>query len=141
MDLKLTPESLVATGISIMPDTIPQILEVFKEQVPQQNDIANLIPHDAKSAVSFTFSDSEKFQKKLSEFRKEKSPNLSGIFDPTNEVGEIQLQDENIIFIKSIDASLSTDALAKYVSTISSFREVDIKSFNEPQLFQKTYNN
>lgn len=139
IDLHLTPESLVATGITTLSDSIPQLLEVFKDQIPQQNDISHLIPHNAKTAVSFTFSDPEKFQKKLSEFRKEKSYNLSGIFDAANEVGEIHLGDENIIFVNSIDANLSNDVLAKYISSQSSFRDVDIKSFNEPQLFQKTF--
>ncbi len=139
MELNIAPESFVATGIAIMSDSIPQILEVFKGQVPQQNDIAELIPHDAKAAISFTFSDAEKLQKNLSEFRKEKNNILSGVFDATNEVGEVQLQEENIIILKSIDAALSIDALAKFVSTTSSFREVSIKSFNAPALFQKTF--
>lgn len=139
MDLHLTPESMIATGITTLSDSIPQLLEVFKGQIPQQNDFSHLIPHNAKTAVSFTFSDPEKFQKKLSEFRKETNNNLSGIFDAANEVGEIQLGDENIIFVKSIDANLSNDVLAKYVSAKSSFRDIDIKSFNEPQLFQKYF--
>src|SRR5690606_8985661 len=35
--------------------------------------------------------------------------------------------------------SITNDAMARFVSLENSFREVEIKSFGEPQLFQKTF--
>lgn len=140
LDVSITPESFSATGITMATDSIPQLLNVFEDQIPQQNDVAALVPTDALGAVSFTFNDAEKFQKDLKNFRGEKDKNqTTGIFGSVSEVGTIKLKIEDAVFIKSIDATLTTDALARYVSVKSSFREIEIKSFSEPDLFQKTF--
>src|SRR5690606_17573100 len=101
----------------------PQLLNIFEGQEPQQNDLAALVPLDAMSATSFTFDDAEKLQNKLREFRREKAgAKTTGIFDSTSEVGSIDLKSGTAIFIKSIDASITNDALARFVSSESSFR-------------------
>jgi hypothetical protein len=56
-----------------------------------------------------------------------------------NEVGEISLLDGKAIFIKSIDPDLTQDALARYISEKSEFREITISSFSESQLFEKAF--
>ena len=140
LDISVAPESFTANGITLATDSIPQLLSVFKDQVPQQNDVSSLVPMNALGAISFTFDDAEKFQKDLSEFRKEKeSPKATGIFGSVSEVGSIQMADGDAFFIKSIDASLTADALARFVTTHSSFRETDIKSFSEPELFREIF--
>lgn len=140
LDVVITPESFKATGITLATDSIPQLLNVFEGQVPQQNNLSSLVPTDALGAISFTFNDAEKFQKNLRDFRGEKDiAQTTGIFGSVSEVGSIQFKTETAIFIKSIDASLTSDALARYVSSESIFRETEISSFSEPQLFQKTF--
>ncbi len=140
LDLEINPESFKATGITLATDTIPQLLNVFEDQVPQQNDVAALVPNDALGAVSFTFNDAEKFQKKLRSFRGQKDTvTTTGIFGAVSEVGSIQLKNEAVLFIKSIDIQLTNDVLAKYLTAKSSFREIEISAFSEPQLFQKTF--
>lgn len=140
LDISISPESFVATGITMATDSIPQLLRVFEEQVPQQNDLASIVPSDALAAMSFTFDDAEKFQSQLQKFRGEKEASkTTGIFGSANEVGNMRLKNGNAVFIKSIDASLTIDALARFVSAQSSFREIEIKSFSEPKLFQKTF--
>src|SRR5690606_18538566 len=121
-------------------DSLPQLLHVFEGQVPQHNDLAALVPMDAFGAMSFTFDDAEKIQNELRKFRGEKEGiKTTGIFDSASEVGTIDLKNGTAIFIKSIDASITNDAMARFVSLENSFREVEIKSFGEPQLFQKTF--
>lgn len=140
VDLALSPEAITATGITLATDTIPQLLNVFEGQVPQQNDAPSIIPTDALAAVSFTFNDAEKFQKNLREFRGEKQAvQTTGIFGSVSEAGTIDLKTETAIFIKSIDPQLTADALARYVSAKSEFREVAISAFSTPDLFQKTF--
>ncbi len=140
LDVTITPETFRATGITLATDSIPQLLDVFEDQIPQQNDVSALVPTDALGAVSFTFNDAEKFQKNLRNFRGEKAAvQTTGIFGSVSETGTIQFKNETAIFIKSIDASLTSDALARYVSAKSEFREIEISSFSEPELFQKTF--
>ncbi|WP_347373204.1 hypothetical protein [Aequorivita sp. Q41] len=140
LDIAIAPDTFTATGITLATDSIPQLLNVFEGQTPQQNDASEIVPLDALGAVSFTFNDAEKFQKKLKDFRGDKTATATtGIFGSVSEVGSIQLKNETAIFIKSIDALLTEDALARYVSAKSSFRDIEISSFSEPQLFQKTF--
>ncbi len=121
-------------------DTIPQLLNVFEDQIPQQNNVSEIVPMNALGAVSFTFNDAEKFQKNLRDFRGEKDAfQTTGIFGSVSEIGSIQLNNETAVFIKSIDASLTDDALARFVTAKSSFREIEISSFSEPELFQTTF--
>ncbi|MDN3724753.1 hypothetical protein QRD02_10185 [Aequorivita sp. SDUM287046] len=140
LDVAIAPESIKATGITLATDSIPQLLNVFEGQVPQQNDISALVPTDAIGALSFTFNDAEKFQKKLRNFRDEKdAAQTTGIFGSVSEVGSIHFKEETAIFIKSIDASLTGDVLARYVSEKTEFRDIKIRSFSEPALFEKTF--
>ena len=140
MDVVISPESFTATGITLATDSIPQLLHVFEGQIPQQNNVAEIIPMNALGAVSFTFNDAEKFQKNLRDFHGEKEAvQTTGIFGSVSEVGAIELPKGTAVFIKSIDASLTEDALARFVSSKSNFREIEISSFSEPQLFQKTF--
>lgn len=140
LDFSIAPESLTATGIALATDSIPQLLTVFKDQIPQQNEMASVIPMDALDALSFTFDDAEKLQNKLQKFRGEKEiKKTTGVFDSASEMGSITLKNGTAIFLKSIDPSTTIDALARFVSTESSFREIEIKSFSEPDLFQRTF--
>lgn len=140
MDISVAPESFVASGITLATDSIPQLLSIFQGQVPQNNDVSSLVPMNALGAISFTFNDAEKFQEDLNTFRNEKEARrTTGIFGSVSEVGSIQMADGEAVFIKSIDASLTADALARFVSTQSNFREIDIKIFSEPELFKNTF--
>lgn len=140
LDVSIAPESFIATGITLAADTIPQVLNIFEGQAPQPNELATLVPMDALGAMSFTFDDAEKLQNKLRKFRGEKDgAKTTGIFDSASEVGTIELKSGTAVFVKSIDPSITVDALARFVSVESSFREVEIKSFSEPKLFQKTF--
>ena len=140
LDISLAENSITANGITLASDTIPQLLHIFENQTPQQNDMAALIPLDAKNALAFTFDDAEKFQAALRKFRKEKdSSKTTGIFGSINEMGSIDLANGTAIFMKSIDASLTLDALARYVSSHTSFREIEIKRFSEPELFNQSF--
>lgn len=140
LDVNIAPESLTATGITLATDSIPQLLKVFEDQVPQQNNIAELVPIDALGVVSFTFNDAEKIQQKLRKFKGEKeSAPTTGIFGSISEAGSIELKNETAIFIKSIDPVMTEDALARYLSATDTFREIKISSFSEPDLFQKSF--
>ncbi|MBB6682584.1 hypothetical protein H4O20_14140 [Aequorivita sp. 609] len=140
LDINFSSENFTATGISMATDTIPQLLNIFQGQIPQQNDVALLIPSDAKSALSFTFNDAESIQEKIRHYKGDTKPiQTTGIFGSVSEAGIIELKQESAIFVKSIDALLTSDALARFVTSKSSFREVEIKSFSEPKLFRETF--
>lgn len=140
LDILIAPESVTAHGISLPTDTIPQLLKVFSDQIPQQNHAAEIIPMNAKTALSFTFNDSEKLQQRLREFRGDTTPpELTGIVDSAGEIGEFKLSESAAVFIKSIDETITSDGLARFVSTDGTFRDVEIKKFSEATLFKDLF--
>lgn len=140
LDVTIDPESITANGISIASDSIPQLLSVFEKQIPQQTYAHELIPMNARGALSFTFNDSEELQKQLRSFQgKEESITPTGILDSSSEVGSIQLHNGTAVFIKSIDATTTNDALVRFTSSHSTFRDIEIKSFSEPGLFKELF--
>jgi len=140
LNLEVLPDAITATGVSVARDTVPQLLSIFEGQIPQQNDIAKVIPSEATSVLAFTFNDAILFQKKLKEFRREKS-NITptGIFESANEIGKISFTNSSAIVIKSIDPSLTNDAIARFISEYEIYRDVVINNFSESQLFTNTF--
>ncbi len=140
VDVAVLPNQISGTGIVLARDTIPQLLNVFEGQAPQLNGIAQITPTQAIGVLSFTFNDSEKIQKNLRAFRGEKGEFITtGIFGSVNEIGIIELPQSKAVVLKSIDASLTMEALGRFISSSSSFRETEIFNFNEPSLFTETF--
>ncbi|GHC48780.1 hypothetical protein GCM10008083_10220 [Ulvibacter litoralis] len=140
MSITVLQDGITATGVSIANDSVPQVLAVFKGQVPQQNNIAAILPTEATAAYSFTFSDAELLQKKLQVFKKDSTKlTTTGLFGSVNEVGHITLSEGNAIVLKSIDPMLTDEALARFVSEKNTFREIDIRTFSEPKLFRNAF--
>lgn len=139
LDILIAPESIIAQGISIAGDTIPQLLRAFEGQIPQQNRMAEIIPLNALSGFSFTNQDSERLQNNLNRFRGETSKESPTIFDSSGEIGVIGLPGSTAVFLRSIDTDITSDALSRYTSLAETYRDIEIKSFDQPELFRKTF--
>jgi hypothetical protein len=137
LDVEVLPNALTASGVVLEQDSIPQLLSVFKGLVPQQNDIAKVTPIDALSVVSITFNDFERFQNNLQQFRAIKVTDnyKSYLFESISEIGKIELPDGNAMILKSIDPTLTYEALSTYINQKENYKELEINEFNKPELF------
>jgi len=141
LDISVLPNALTATGVALARDTVPQLLKVFEGQVPQQNDLKQIIPKNALSAVSYTYNDAVTLSENLHPFQTiTLSENTNSILGSVNEIGEIFLKEGSAIVLKSIDSDMTNEALGKYLSENNSFRETTIYDFNQPHLLYKTLN-
>jgi hypothetical protein len=138
-EVQLTSNSIQGTGVVIAVDST-SMLNVFKGQIPQQNDLEVLIPTNAISAHSFTFSDATLLQDKIRVYRND-SISIPGVplFDSVNEIGVIQLQEGKGVVLKSIDPEITEDEWAPYLSVTSSFKEVVINNWSAPNLFTASF--
>ena len=140
LNIAVLRDGISATGVALARDTIPQLLSVFEGQIPQQNDIASIVPTAALEARSLTFNDAETLLLNLKKLRrKTDSESTTDLFGTVNEVGEISFSDGKAIFVKSIDPALTQDAIARYISEKDSFREITLSSFSEPELFEEAF--
>ena len=143
MNIVILPNSLTANGVMTATDSLPQLINVFKGQIPQKNELAKIVPNNAKSAYSFTFSDPEKLRENLRIFLKDKTKKKEKYntvsFGSINEIGNIELTSGIAIILKSLDASLTNDALASIVSENGMFREVAINNLDRPNILKETF--
>jgi len=140
LDITVLPNGLFATGVALARDSNPQLLAIFKGQIPQQNDIAKIIPTDALGALSFTFSSPDSIQSKLKTLTGRKTAaNYNELFGSINEVGEIELSEGSAIVLKSIDPSITNESLAQYISSNGDFRDVELSAFSASEMFIESF--
>lgn len=141
LDVEILPDAVLATGVVLATDSLPQLISVFKGLVPQKNDIAKVTPTSSKSVVSITFDDFEILQNNLQKFRgiKNDNPDEVLLFEGITEVGKINLPKGNAIAIKSIDAEITSSVLEEYSTLLEPFKNVMISKFNKPNLFVNNF--
>ena len=141
LDIEVLPDALTASGVVLVNDSIPQVLSVFKNLVPQRNEIAKITPIDAISVISLTYNDFDIFQKNLQQFRaiKVKDNEGSYLYESINEVSKIELLQGNAMVLNSIDPSLTDEALANFINPLENFKGVEIHQFTKPDLFSNLF--
>ena len=136
LETEILPDAITATGVALAKDSVPQLLSVFKGLIPQQNDLQKIIPVEAQSAFSFTYSDGQIFQRNLAAFRKDTvQPERFESFGSVNEIGVITLKSGKAIVLKSLDPSITEESLLPFITAHSEFRETAIHTFDKPQNF------
>lgn len=141
LDLDILPDAIRATGVVLARDSVPQLLSVFQGLVPQKNEIASVIPQNAKGAMLFSYNDAEILHKNLQVFNgnDDSSKPINPLFESINEIGFIELNEGKAVALKSIDPLLTKESLLKYISEKNSFREISIYEFSYSQLFDDTF--
>ena len=138
LDFYLKPNGVTASGVALVGDTISQLLTVFKGQVPQQNDLAAVVPVAAKSAISITVSDASLFLENLARYRADSLPPLAlDLFGSVNEIGEVLLEDGGAVILKSIDPNLTQEAIATSLTATTSFRDTQLFAFDRRTVFKQ----
>ncbi|RDK84315.1 LamG domain-containing protein [Marinirhabdus gelatinilytica] len=140
LDVVLSPNGISASGVALVQDTLPRLLAVFKGQVAQQNDLENIIPANAKSAISITLSDASLFISNIQNYRGESSEikNLD-LLGSANEIGEIMLPQGKAIVLKSIDTDLTKEALAASLTELETYRDTQLFQFSDGEIFKKNF--
>ncbi|OUR92710.1 ribonuclease HII [Flavobacteriales bacterium 34_180_T64] len=139
LETDISQDEIVFNGITKAVDSTKSILNIFKNTIAQETLISNICPQDIEHAMSFTFDDFNIFNSQLSKFNKKDSTySASPIFDNITEAGLLSKNDNHAVFLNSIDAMSTIDAIAPK-SLIETFRDVDINSFESPALFNDTF--
>jgi len=141
LDIEVLANGITASGVVLDHDSIPQLISVFKGLIPQKNNIAAITPTDALTVVSITFNDLGIFQNNMHHFRaiKEINPENSLVFESVNEVSKIELPQGNALVLKSIDPTLTHDALNPFLNITEEYKKVAIYEFNKANLFTSLF--
>ena len=82
---------------------IALVINVFKNTIPQENQIQNITPSNYDGFMSFTFDDFKTFEINLNEFNsKDSLSNNTELFNDIIEIGIIYDDDKRAIVLNSI---------------------------------------
>ena len=139
MDVDVNQNAIYINGITKANDTTKSAINLFKNTVPQENQLQNITPFDSDGFLSLTFKNFKNFEKNQMAFRKTDSIVNTNLFDAIVEVGVVYKAENRAIILNSLDVINTEDALISERTPIEAFRGVDIFSFSQPKLFYKTF--
>ncbi|MFH6768905.1 ribonuclease HII [Gaetbulibacter aquiaggeris] len=140
IDADISQDKILLNGISQANDSVQSFINVFKNTIPQENQIQNITPSSSDGFLSFTFNNYKDFRANLIKYTQVDTLKTSTtLFDNIIEVGVIYDSENNAIVLNSLDGILTEDALLSEQTIIENFRQVDIFNFSQPDLFQNVF--
>ena len=132
LDIDISQENIILNGITKATDSSRSLINVFKNTIPQENQISKITPPETNAFLSITFNNFSVFKSNLLKFKTQDS---TSVLDNVTEVGVLYTSKNPAIFLNSIDASSTFEFLAS-PSEIESYRNVAIYTFNTPEIFK-----
>lgn len=142
LEASVDSDQLLLSGIIKSQDSSNQLSSIFRGSVPQINSIQYIVPQNAQGFKSFSYSDFENIHQKLLLLRQEEAdPDFNPeLFQTISEIAEIEFNDDQLLAIRSIDGAATKEALRNHTDRINTYRNVDLISFGEPDLFKSVFN-
>jgi hypothetical protein len=136
IDVDINQNQININGITKASDTSKSIINLFKNTIPQENQVQYVVPSISDGYMSFTFNDYSIFESNLNIFHKKDSiSNTSTLFDNIIEIGVIYEGENKAIVLNSVDIIATSDALISEQNLVDTYRQVDIFDFSKPHLF------
>ena len=140
-DVEMGQNELYFNGITKASDSTESLINIFKNTVPQDNQIQSITPSNSDGFMSFTFDNFKTIETNLAKFNKKDSiASFTTLFNDITEVGVIYEAKNRAIALNSIDVIATNDALLSEKNKIETYREIDVFSFSQPLLFNETFN-
>ncbi|TDU43946.1 putative pyrroloquinoline-quinone binding quinoprotein [Gelidibacter sediminis] len=138
LDAELNQDQLKFNGITTTTDSLKSLINVFKNTIPQENHLPKISPPDVDGFLSFSFHNYKIFNDNLSAYRRGTSTNDTAIFESIMEVGILYKNEQQALFLNSIDAPNMSNFLGVQ-STVETYRDVTIYDSDHPSLFSNVF--
>jgi len=141
LDTEITPNQITFNGLVVPNDSLTEMVDLFKNTIPQENGIQYIASSQSDGFLSFTFDDFDTLYQNIRKYNGQEIDSTSQfeIFETINEVGEIYFKDKTAIVLKSIDAAASIEALSDHQNIISSHRNINLLEFNKPSFYKDVF--
>ena len=138
LDSSIEQDKIQFNGVAAVTDTLPKLINIFKNTIPQQNKTAEITPVDADDFISLSFDDFHVFYNNLKDFRKsnDRDSTQLELFKNIKEIGIVSSKDKIAIALFSNDIIETKDALLSEQSVINTYREININEFSNENLFK-----
>jgi len=135
-DADISQDEILLNGITKAKDSL-KLINIFKNTIPQENQLAQIAPNNCDGFISFTFDNFSVFKNNLDLFNsKTDSTTTNPLFDNIVEVGIIKQDNNQNIVLNSIDIIATKDALVGEENKVEEYRQVTINNFSNPTLFE-----
>ncbi len=131
LDLNFSDDNLHFNGIVTATDSISQILDCFKNTIPQTTKTTNIAPANTKSLFSVSYNDYSIFNNNLKKFNSKTPDSTKSFLNFTNEVALA----DNALILHSLDTDLIIETIEEK-SIAETYRDVDIYEFENPEFFK-----
>lgn len=140
VDVDIEQDQIYLNGITKAIDSSKSAINVFKNTIPQRNQLAEITPSNSDGFLSITFDDFEVFKSNLQAYNQtETSAPDTTLFNSIIEIGTIYEGNKQAVVLNSTDVIATKDALAKNQSVIETYRQIDIYNFDAPELFSNYF--
>lgn len=140
LDTELNQNTIVLNGIAKANDSIHRLINIFKNTIPQENQIQNVTPSNSDGFMSFTFDDFEVLQDNLAKFNANDSVvEPTTLFNNIVEIGVIYESENRAVVLNSIDDIATKDALLSEQNIIDTYRQVTIYNYSNSEFFANTF--
>ena len=140
IDAVISQDEILFNGITNASDSSKKLINIFKNTIPQENELAKIAPNNCDGFLSFTFSDFNTFKDSLDTFnKKEDSTTVTNLFDNIIEIGSIYIGENQAIILNSIDVISTKDNLLSEHNEVETFRQIPIYDFSKPDLFDTVF--
>nr|WP_321236012.1 ribonuclease HII [uncultured Psychroserpens sp.] len=135
IDSDISQNSIFLNGITKAKDSTKSLINIFKNSIPQENKIANILPIDVTSFKSLTFDSYETIQQNLIKHQFQDSiTDHSELYRNIVEVGHVEQNSDEAIIFRSIDPSSTLDHLNTTTSN-NTYRGINIYSIDDALTF------
>ncbi|MHA6278544.1 hypothetical protein ACXYMT_00040 [Salinimicrobium sp. CAU 1759] len=140
LDTDISQDKILLNGITVATDSLPRVVNVFKDIRPAQNSISGITPVNAYDFTSITFRDFEKLEENITFLRGNTRDSLhtaeADILKNANEAGIITLSKGLVLAIQVLDPEIAMNSMAFKPESIEEFRGNVIFEYPEPDAFQ-----
>jgi hypothetical protein len=140
IDADIRQDHIIFNGITQSSDSTKSFINVFKNTIPQYNQLQHITPENVDGFLSFTFNNFKNFHSNLVAFTQiDTLKNEIPLFENITEAGVIYQANKKAIILNSLDSFSTEDALIGEQNVIETFRQTNIFSFSKPNLFKNTF--
>lgn len=142
LDINLEQNQIIINGFATVADTLPKLIHVFKNTIPQENRTAEITPIDSDSFLSLTFDDFNIINQNLKSYNSsfDKDSSQPSLFENIKEIGIVTRNESKAVALYSTDILETKDALLAEQSISNTFREINIYDFSDKDLFRSVLN-
>lgn len=137
-DSDISQNSIFINGITKATDSTKSLINIFKNTVPQDNQLAKVLPQDINSFTSMTFNNYDVIRTNFVKHQLLDSTSRSIVFENIIEIGQVKRAEQNAIILRSIDPSLTFENLNSSL-TGNAYRGINIYPLDGDNTFLRDF--